>query len=66
MAKSTIKLLVSVDINNPDNNAVEGKLKGAELSQWLRERATNDVKDALIEANLHPKVLRVRVAREKA
>ena len=49
-----------------DSNAVEGKLKGAELSKWLRERAENDVADALIEKNLNPKVLRVRVAREKA
>jgi hypothetical protein len=64
--KNTIKVLVSVDIDTPDNNAVDGKLKGAELSAWLRERATNDVADALIERNLNPKVLRVRVAREKA
>lgn len=68
MAKGTniVKVLVSVDIDTPDNNAVEGKLKGSELSAWLRERAENDVADALIEKNLNPKVLRVRVAREKA
>ena len=68
MAKntSTIKILLAVDVAIPDSNAVEGKLKGAELSKWLRERAENDVADALIEKNLNPKVLRVRVAREKA
>lgn len=64
MAKGTVKVLVSVEIELPDSSAVGEKLKGAELNEWLRERATNDVQDALIEAKLNPEILRVRVARE--
>lgn len=66
MAKNIVKVLVAVEVMEPDNNTVEDKLKGAERAQWIRERAENDVADALIEAKLNPKVLRVRVAREKA
>jgi hypothetical protein len=66
MAKSTIKLLVGVDINHPNTGAVEGKLKGAELAEWLRNQAEAQVVDSLTLAELNPKVLRVRVERKKA
>ena len=66
MAKNIVKVLVSVEIEEPDNNIVEGKLKGAERAEWIRNRADSDVADALIHAGLNPKVLRVRLAREKA
>lgn len=66
MAKNTVKVLVSVEIEEPDNNIVEGKLKGAERAEWIRNRAESDVSDTLIHAGLNPKVLRVRLAREKA
>lgn len=66
MATNIVKVLVSVEIPEPDNNAVEGKLKGSERAEWIRNRAENDVADALIHYELKPKVLRVRLAREKA
>lgn len=66
MAKNIVKVLVAVEVEEPDNNIVEGKLKGAERAEWIRNRAESDVADALIHYELNPKVLRVRLAREKA
>jgi hypothetical protein len=66
MAKNIVKVLVAVEVEEPDNNIVEGKLKGADRAEWIRNRAESDVADALIHYELNPKVLRVRLAREKA
>ena len=66
MARSTVKLLISVEIENPDATNVDKKMKGAQLANYLRDTAETDVRDALNHAELQPKILRVRVAREKA
>ena len=65
MAKAKVKILVAVQIEKPDNSTVSGVLKGKELNDWLRDRAEADVRDALVQYNLSPEVLRVRVARDK-
>jgi len=59
---NTVKILVAVEIPTPQSNLE--KLKGAELSKEIRENATVEVLQAL--QHLHPVVLRVRLAREKA
>jgi hypothetical protein len=66
MATSTVKLLVSVEIENPEASSVDKKMKGAQLANYLRDTAEADVKDALTHASLQPQILRVRLAREKA
>jgi hypothetical protein len=66
MAKSTVKLLVSVEIENPEASSVDKKMKGAQLANYLRDNAETSVSDALLEAGLEPRILRVRLAREKA
>ena len=59
---NTVKILVAVEI--PTSHSNLEKLKGAELSKEIRENATVEVLQAL--QHLHPVVLRVRLAREKA
>lgn len=59
---NTVKVLVAIEVPTPES-FVE-KLKGAELSKEIRENATVEVLQAL--QHLHPVVLRVRLAREKA
>jgi len=62
MAKTTVKAVISVEI--PYKNGIE-KQTTKDRNAEIKEKAEELIIDALTAAQLEPKLLRLRIAREK-
>lgn len=60
MARTTLKAVVSVELDNA--TTVEGQTT-AERNEQLKQSASLRILDALTHAEMHPALLRIRIAR---